>query len=180
MVSLARLIVDSGAFKTGEFTLTSGKTSSYYVDLKMACADPAVLSTLAQHATMYTVGRDAVAGTALGGVPLAVALGLKTGQPMFLVRPGDRDHGTESRVEGPVVGDEDVLVVEDVVTTGGSLVDAVDALRDRGCTVGHALAIVDREEGGREALEDADVALHALVTLSELKEHAQATEQGVG
>lgn len=180
MVSLAKLLVDAGAFKTGEFTLSSGKTSPYYVDCKQACADPATLRTLAQHGTMYTVGRDAVAGTALGGVPLAVALGLEAGRPTLLVRSASKEHGTEGRVEGPVRGDENVLVVEDVVTTGGSLLEAVEALRARGCTVRHALAIVDRQEGGRESLQEEGVSLHALVTLEELVEHVEneASEEG--
>lgn len=171
MVSLPDLIVESGAFRTGEFTLSSGETSSYYVDVKTACGDPKILSTLAQHGTVYAVGHDAVAGTALGGVPLAVALGLEAGRETFLVRPEGKGHGTGGRLEGPVDGDERVLVVEDVVTTGGSLVDAVEAVREAGCTVDHALAVVDREAGGREALAEVDVALHALVTLSELAEH---------
>lgn len=178
MVSLAKLIVDAGAFKTGEFTLASGEESSYYVDAKLACADPAVLRTFAQHATMYAVGHDAVAGTALGGVPLAVALGLETGRPTFLVRGASKEHGTEGRLEGPVSGDEDVLMVEDVVTTGGSLVDAVEAVRANGCTVKHAVTIVDRQAGAREALKEAGVALHALVTLSELAEHVEHIEKG--
>lgn len=178
-MSLAKLLVDSGAFKTGEFELASGKTSPYYVDCKLACADPAILTTLAQHGTMYMVGKDAVAGTALGGVPLAVALGLETGRETFLVRSSSKEHGTQGRIEGPVGGDEEVLMVEDVVTTGGSLVDAVETVRAAGCEVRHALTIVDREEGGREALDERGVSLHALVILSELIEHVETTEQGV-
>jgi orotate phosphoribosyltransferase len=170
VVSLPRLIAESGAFKTGSFTLSSGEESPYYVDMKEACADPAILSTLAQHATVYAVGHDAVAGTALGGVPLAVALGLEAGRDTFLVRSEAKAHGTEGRLEGPVAGDERVLLVEDVATTGGSLVDAVRAVRGAGCTVDHAVTIVDREAGARQALGDEDVALHALVTLSELTE----------
>ncbi len=170
VVSLARLIADSGAFKTGAFTLSSGEESSYYVDMKQACGDPGLLSALAQHATVYAIGHDAVAGTALGGVPFAVALGLETGHPTFLVRSSSKEHGTEGRVEGPVDGSERVLLVEDVTTTGGSLVDAVQAVRGEGCTVEHAVAIVDRESGARDALASADVQLHALVTLSELQD----------
>lgn len=176
-MSLAKLIAESGAFKTGSFTLSSGETSPYYVDVKMACGDPAILSTLAQHGTVYAVGHDAVAGTALGGVPLAVALGLEAGRETFLVRPEGKGHGTGGRLEGPVDGDERVLVVEDVVTTGGSLVEAVEAVREAGCTVDHALTIVDREAGGREALAEVDVSLHALVTLSELTELTETGEQ---
>lgn len=167
-MTLADLIVESGAFKTGEFTLSSGETSPFYVDMKHACADPALLRTLADHGSTYAIGHDALAGTALGGVPLAVALGLETGRPTFLVRSSSKEHGTGERLEGPVEGTEHVLVVEDVTTTGASLVDAVHAVRKEGCTVDHALTIVDRENGAQEALEEEGVTLHALVTLSEL------------
>lgn len=177
-MTLARLIVESGAFKTGTFTLSSGETSDYYVDMKLACADPALLNTLAQHGSMYAIGHDALAGTALGGVPFAVALGLETGRPTFLVRSSSKEHGTRSRIEGPVKGEERVLLVEDVVTTGGSLLDAVQAVQETGCTVEHAITIVDREQGAQDLLRENDVALHALVTLTELREHARTGEKG--
>lgn len=177
MVNLARLIVESGAFKTGTFTLASGETSDYYVDMKLACADPALLNTLAQHGALYAIGHDALAGTALGGVPFAVALGLETGRSTFLVRGKSKEHGTQSRVEGPVDGTERVLLVEDVVTTGGSLLDAVDAVREMGCTVEHAITIVDRQQGARELLRENDVALHALITLTELRDHARTGDE---
>lgn len=169
MVSLPDLLAKTGAFKTGEFTLASGKTSRFYVDAKLACSDPVVLATLAQHAAPYAVGHDVVAGTALGGVPLAVALGLETGRPILLVRSASKEHGTESRIEGPVEEGQRVLVCEDVVTTGGSLVSAIQAVRATGCEVAHAVVIVDREQGAREALSEIGVKLHALVTLSELE-----------
>ncbi len=174
--NLARLVIESGAFKTGTFTLASGQTSDHYVDMKLACADPALLNTLAQHGSMYAIGHEALAGTALGGVPFAVALGLETGRSTFLVRSQSKEHGTQSRVEGPVRGDERVLLVEDVVTTGGSLMDAVNAVRETGCTVEHAITIVDREEGARELLRDEGVALHALITLTELRNQAHKGE----
>lgn len=167
-MSLADLIVETGAFRTGEFELSSGETSSYYIDAKHACSDPTVLHTLAQHAEMYAVGHDTIAGTALGGVPLAVTLGVETGHPILLVRGEAKDYGTGSRIEGPVDEAEQVLVVEDVTTTGNSLLAAVEAIREAGPTVEHAVTIVDREQGARELLEDEGVALHALVTLSEL------------
>jgi orotate phosphoribosyltransferase len=168
VVSLADLLVDADAFRTGEFELSSGETSSYYVDVKHACSDPSVLRALAQHAQTYALGHDAVAGTALGGVPLAVALGTEIGRPILLVRDEAKDYGTGSRIEGPIDDAEEVLVVEDVTTTGNSLLEAVQAIREAGPEVGHAVTIVDREQGARELLQDEGVSLHALVTLSEL------------
>jgi orotate phosphoribosyltransferase len=167
-VTLADLLHDADALRTGEFELASGETSPYYVDVKHACSNPSVLRALAQHAQVYAVGHDAIAGTALGGVPLAVQLGVETGHPILLVRGEAKDYGTGSRIEGPVDDAEEVLMVEDVTTTGQSLREAVEAVRDTGASVAHAVTIVDREEGARELLTEADVALHALTTLSEL------------
>jgi orotate phosphoribosyltransferase len=169
-VSLAGLLREADAFREGEFTLSSGKTSNYYVDVKRACTDPSVLRALAQHARTYALGKDRVAGTALGGVPLAVALGLDTGLDTLLVRSETKNYGTGSQIEGEFEDGEEVLVVEDVTTTGQSLLEAVEALREAGLTVRHAVTIVDREEGARDLLHDNDVSLHALVTLSELKQ----------
>jgi orotate phosphoribosyltransferase len=170
VVSLADVLVDADAFRTGEFELSSGETSSYYVDVKHACTDPSVLKALAQHAQMYAVGHDAVAGTALGGVPLAVTLGLEVGRPTLLVRDDAKEYGTGERIEGPIEDVDQALVVEDVTTTGNSLCEAAQAVREAGAEVKHAVTVVDREQGARELLEDEGVCLHALVTLSELTE----------
>lgn len=169
-MSLAERLSATGAFKTGEFTLASGKKSSYYIDVKHATADPLLLRALAQHAAVFVPDHGAVAGTVLGGVPFATALSLETGRPLLMVRPEPKEHGTGKRVEGPVVPGARVLACEDVVTSGGSLVAAVEALRRAGCEVTHAVVVVDREEGARDRLKASGVTLHALITLSELKE----------
>lgn len=171
--SVAKQLLRTGAYKTGDFTLASGKSSKHYIDAKLATSDPIVLRSIVQHAVPYVIGHEAVAGTVLGGVPFAVALGLETGRTTYLVRPEPKEHGTGQRVEGPPRQGAKVLMVEDVVTTGGSLLDAVEATREAGYEVGHAVTIVDRQEGGRELLREHDVALHALTTLSELEAEAQ-------
>ncbi|MDX1612069.1 MAG: orotate phosphoribosyltransferase [Candidatus Thermoplasmatota archaeon] len=173
MTGLARIIVETGAFKTGEFTLASGEKSSFYIDAKLASTDPVVLSALAQHAALYAPGHQAIAGTVLGGVPFATALSLETGRPLLLVRPEPKEHGTGSQIEGQAPDGARVLVAEDVVTTGGSLIRAIEAVRDEGYTVDHAVTIVDRQAGGHEALAEAGVKLHALVTLKELEQAAE-------
>ncbi len=173
MVTIADQLLRTGAYKTGEFTLASGKTSKHYIDAKLATSDPIVLRSIVQHATPYVIGHDAVAGTVLGGVPFAVALGLETGRTTYLIRPESKEHGTGQRVEGPPRQGAKVLMIEDVVTTGGSLVDAIEATREAGYEVGHAVTIVDRQEGGRDLLREQDVALHALTTLSELEAASQ-------
>lgn len=175
-MSLATRLVEIGAFKTGEFELASGATSTHYVDVKEALSDPALLRAMAMHGKAHTPGRDAVAGTVLGGVPLATAVALEAGLPLLMVRPEPKAHGTGNQVEGRLEPGADVLVVEDVVTSGGSVLAAVEALRAAGATVRHVLCAVDRREGGRELLKENDITLHALVTLDELIHALEVTQ----
>jgi orotate phosphoribosyltransferase len=102
----------------------------------------------------------------LGAVPLAVALSLKTGLPYVMIRKSERVHGTGSRIEGELLGN--VIVVEDVATSGGSLVDAVEVIRRAGGTVERAIVVVDREEGADEALRAVDIELLPLVRIGSL------------
>lgn len=162
-----------GAVKFGEFTLTSGAKSPYYVDVKQAMTDPGTLRAIAD--AMAAITRrdgpfDAVAGMELGAVPLATAVSLATDLPLLIVRKGERAHGTGKRIEGPDAAGLHVFVVEDVTTSGGSTVEAVRVLRDAGATVTHASVVVDRESGGAGALSAVGVTLHPLVRASELLE----------
>jgi orotate phosphoribosyltransferase len=166
------------ALKKGEFTLTSGKKSNYYINGK--------LSTLDARGA-YLVGRtflamiaddvpDAVGGLTLGADPIIGAMlslaGLEDLQLKgFIVRKEVKGHGTKLQVEGPIVGDERVVVIEDVVTTGGSSLKAINALEDSGCTVTRVLAVVDREEGGKENLAAEGYRLESIFTARELLEY---------
>lgn len=160
-----RMPLDDLLFDAGLGPENIGEGHLFVAD---ACSDPSVLRTLALHSQAYTLGHDAIAGTALGGVPLAVALGIEVGYTTLIVRDEAKGHGTGSRIEGSTDRVDSALVVEDVTTTGTSLLDAVEALRDAGIEVHHAVTVVDREQGARDLLDDNDVALHALTTLSEL------------
>ncbi len=171
MASLAERLVACGAVKFGDFTLTSGAKSPYYVDVKLAMTDPPTLRAIAD--AMAALSRqhgpfDAVAGMELGAVPLATAVSLATDLPLLIIRKGDRTHGTGKQMEGRDPRGQKVFVVEDVTTTGGSTVDAVRILREAGALVDHASVVVDRESGGAEALNAAEVELHPLVRASEL------------
>ncbi len=173
MPTIADRLVGCGAVKFGEFTLTSGATSPYYVDVKQAMTDPTTLRAIADAMAALTRQHgpfDAVAGMELGAVPLATAVSLATDLPLLLIRKGEREHGTGKRIEGPDAAGKHVFVVEDVTTSGGSTVDAVKVLREAGATVTHASVVVDRESGGAEALTAVDVQLHPLARASELLE----------
>ncbi len=167
MVSLKELVRER-CVKRGRFELSSGEVSDVYVDVKRGYTDPGVLSRIASEASRHVGDAAAVAGTALGGVPIATAVSLETGLPLLVVRKERKDYGTSKRVEGPLRDGMRVVVTEDVTTTGGSLLSAVKALRQEGAVVDRTVTVVDREAGAVEALAAEDVTLIPLVKLGEL------------
>ena len=151
----------------GEFRLTSGRRSKFYVNLKLAATQPSILNQITTDmAPLVPDGAEVIAGMELGAVPLAVALSLKTGLPYVMIRKGERLHGTGNRIEGELMGN--VIVVEDVATTGASLVDAISVIRREGGVVEKAIVVVDREEGADEALRAVDVELLPLLRIGSL------------
>jgi len=170
MPTLLEMLVDVGSVRFGDFTLSSGKRSSYFVDIKRAITEPAILSTIARRMGRKWTGEDFIGGTELGAVPIAAAVSMDIDIPYVIVRKGGREHGTGRRIEGADVGGTTVLLVEDVITTAGSVARAVEALREAGATVDRVIAVVDRQEGGREALSDLGVTLEALLTADEILE----------
>ncbi len=171
--------------KRGDFLLASGRRSSLYIDCRLTTMSPEGQLLIgreglaAVRATGW--GVDAVGGLTLGADPIAYAIahasalaqeqeGLGAGPLVrgFTVRKEPKQHGTGKRVEGPFVAGDRVIVVEDVITTGGSALKAVEAVREAGGQVLGVLALVDREEGGREVLEAAGLPVVAMVRAHEL------------
>jgi orotate phosphoribosyltransferase len=159
--------IESGMIKFGDFTLTSGKKSNYYVDIKEACTDPHILSAICDDLAGNTV-YGTVAGMELGAVPLIVGVALKTGKKYIIVRKGERTHGTGSRLVGKVVPGTRIDIIEDVVTTGNSILKTAEAIRDAGAIVDHAICVVDRESGGSELLRENGIKLVSVAKISEL------------
>ncbi len=157
------------AVRFGEFELSHGGTSEYYVDKYRFETDPQALETVAD-AFADRVGAATLAGVALGAVPLVTATGLATGNPYVIVRKQTKGYGTGNRIEGELPPEEPVIVLEDVATTGKSALSAVEALREAGATIDRVLVVVDREEGAADLLAANDVTLESLVTASDLLE----------
>lgn len=165
---LIQLLKECGAIQFGRFVLTSGAISDYYIDIKKASTDPKTLKTIAQEMSKYTTGYDLLAGMELGAVPLVVALSLKTGIPYVIVRKEKRGHGTEKQIEGGNVQDKNVLVIEDVTTSGGSVVKTIQILRVNNAKVDKALVVVDRGSGAKEKLQNMEVDFIPLIPVSEI------------
>lgn len=166
---LAQQIVDAAVLR-GTFTLRSGQTSSYYIDKYRLTTEPALLLRLAVAlAEALPDSIDRLAGTALGAVPLATAVSLETGLPCVFVRvDAAKDHGTSKSIEGKLEARDRVALIEDVVTTGGASLTAVELLQNAGAEVAGVLAVVDREQGGRERFAEAGIPFRALFTVTEL------------
>ena len=168
---LGRLLVDH-ALLEGDFVLRSGRRSSWYLDKYRFETQPELLRRLGDRLATAAVEcePDAVrlAGPALGAVALTASAAMASGLPFIIVRGETKEYGTGNRIEGPFEAGELVCLVEDVVTSGGALAEAVDALRVGGLEVRNALCVVDREEGGADALARLGVRLRPLYRASEL------------
>ena len=154
---------------TGEFTLRSGATATDYFDKFRFEARPDLLAAVADElALLVPEGTEVLAGLELGGIPIVTALSLSTGLPAAFVRKQAKPYGTRRLAEGADVDGRRVLVVEDVATTAGQMLLSTKDLRDAGAHVDHALVVIDRLAGGREALAGIGVELHALFTRDDL------------
>jgi orotate phosphoribosyltransferase len=162
------------AYLEGDFVLRSGRRSRYYLDKYRFETRPDLLAPLgrliAESVAEHEPEAVRLAGPELGAVALAAAASLASGHPFLIVRKEAKEYGTANRLEGVFEAGERVCLVEDVVTSAGAALEAVEALREAGLEVGTAVVVVDREEGGADALARAGVRLRALFRASELLE----------
>ena len=166
------------AYLEGDFLLRSGKRSRYYLDKYRFETRPDLLRPLGERiaatAREHAPEATRLAGPELGAVALAAAASLESGLPFLIVRKAAKEYGTTKRIEGPYEDGENVCLVEDVVTSGGALLDSVEALRGAGLVVNTAVCVVDREEGGADALARQAVRLRPLFRAGELLERAKS------
>ncbi len=153
---------------TGTFTLRSGQVSTTYFDKYLFEADPLLLGAVAQAATaLIPADTEVLAGLELGGVPVATALSLGTGLPVAFVRKEAKKYGTAKLAEGAEIQGRRVLIVEDIVTTGGQVVLSARDLRERGASLVAALCVIDRS-GGQHQLGEEGLELISLFTADDL------------
>lgn len=155
---------------TGTFTLRSGAVSNEYFDKYLFESRPDVLRAIAQHlAPLIPSGTEVLAGLEMGGIPIVTALSLETGLPAAFVRKKAKEYGTRKCAEGAQVYGKKVLIIEDVITSGGQVILSAQDLKNTGAQLESVLCVIDREQGGREKLTDAGIQLHALFTMTDLK-----------
>jgi orotate phosphoribosyltransferase len=184
---LAALLAERSA-RRGQFTLASGRVSTLYIDARMTTMSPEGLPLigrlgLAELAAAAWVP-DAIGGLTLGADPISYAISYassSTPKPIraFTVRKAPKSHGTSKLIEGPFNSGDRVVVIEDVITTGGSALKAISAIREAGGEILGLLALVDREEGGRETIEAEGVPVRVLTSASRLLTHLQGNARNL-
>jgi orotate phosphoribosyltransferase len=172
-VELAKKI-KAASHLTGQFTLRSGKTSSFYWDKYRFESDPMLLSAVVDELQeLLPKSFDKLAGLELGGIPLATGLSLKTGKPCLYVRKNAKTYGTCNLVEGGFQAGQTAVVVEDVITIAGQVCASVRQMRELGLKVEHVICVIDRQQGGPENLREIGCSLASVFTLDELERLTQ-------
>ncbi|EHR79222.1 orotate phosphoribosyltransferase [Thermococcus litoralis DSM 5473] len=174
---LIEMIFKEKAIEFGHFILSSGKESDYYINIKKLITNPKALRLIAFLIKAKTeelgLGYDKIAGPELGAVPIAVSLALETEKPILIVRKKKKSYGTGRQIEGVITPGDRVLLVEDVTTTGNSVLRAAKVLEGEGAKVVAIMVVVDREEGAKELLSREGYTLIPLVTVGELFEYKE-------
>jgi orotate phosphoribosyltransferase len=167
--ALAKRIYDT-AHITGEFVLRSGAKSNEYFDKYLFEANPKLLKDIAEALVpLVPPGIDALAGLEMGGIPIATMLSQFTGLPVLFVRKQAKEYGTCKIAEGGQVKGRRLLIVEDVVTSGGAILDAAKALVEEGAILDQVICVIDRESSGTAKLAEAKLTLKPLFKMTELK-----------
>ncbi|OGU11879.1 MAG: orotate phosphoribosyltransferase [Ignavibacteria bacterium GWB2_35_12] len=166
---LGRAIFET-SYLTGTFLLRSGKISSEYFDKYLFESIPELLEEIVkQMLPIMPKNFDMIAGLEMGGIPIATLISHKTGKPCVFVRKKSKEYGTKKLAEGEDIQGKKLLIVEDVITSGGQVILSVTDLRQRGAIVNNAVCVIDRQLGGKETLAKNNIELVHLFTMNELK-----------
>lgn len=166
--TVENFLLENGNIKFGKFKLSSGKESDYYVDIKSALLNPRFLKEISVRAAQFVTGNK-IAAVELGAVPLGVGVSLETGKDLIIIRKERKEHGLGKDFEGDLEMGETITFVEDVTTTGGSVVRAITKLNEMHVRTDRVIVVVDRKEGAKDALEYQGVELISIVDIDKLR-----------
>jgi orotate phosphoribosyltransferase len=173
-VEICKILNKIGAMQFGTFKLTSGKISPYYIDLRIVPSFPDAFQEICNFYVNFIkkeIGLknfERVAGIPVAGIPFASIVAYNLQKPFLYIRKGARLHGRQRRIEGILTPGDRILLIDDLITTGLSLKKAAKAITAEGGVVTDAVALLDREEGGREKLKNTGIKLHTLINMSEI------------
>jgi orotate phosphoribosyltransferase len=173
MKQVGILLIKNNAIKFGDYILTSGKKSPYYIDLRQTISSPITMDWIANSLTriiINEIGRDKIdriLGVPTAGIPFATVVSQKLGLPLIYYRQARKEHGVRKKVEGILERNDRVLVVDDLITTGESVIEAAEVVRDQGGVVNELVVLLDREQGGQERLRSNRIEPHILFKISD-------------
>lgn len=153
----------------GEFTLRSGRTSTWYIDKYLFTTQPDILKSLGElFKETIPDTTTLLAGAELGGIPLVTTASMAIGVPCIFIRNQKKGYGTAKQLEGKLLSTDRVVIVEDIATTGGQVLEAATTIQESGATVEAIIAVIDRREGARENIEAAGFKFQSLFTTEDL------------
>ncbi len=173
-VEICKILNKIGALQFGAFKLTSGKISPYYIDLRIVPSFPDAFQKICSFYVNFIKEEisvknfERIAGIPVAGIPFASLIAYNLKKPFLYIRKGVRLHGRQRRIEGIIAPGDRVLLIDDLITTGLSLKKAAKAIMAEGGVTTEVAVLLDREEGGREKLEENGIKLHALLKMSEI------------
>jgi orotate phosphoribosyltransferase len=173
MKQVGILLIKNNAVKFGDYILTSGKKSPYYIDLRQTISSPITMDWIANSLTRIVVNEigitriDKILGVPTAGVPFATVVSQKLGIPLIYYRQARKEHGVRKKVEGILDRNDRVLIVDDLITTGESVIEAAEVVRDQGGVVNEMVVLLDREQGGEENLRKSRIEPHLLFKISD-------------
>jgi len=173
MKQVGILLIKNDAIKFGDYILASGKRSPYYIDLRLTISSPITMDWIANALTRIVLNEiskekiDKILGVPTAGIPFATVVSQKLGLPLIYYRQARKEHGVRKKIEGILDRNDRVLIIDDLITTGESVIEAAEVVRDQGGVVNELVVLLDREQGGRERLKTSRIEAHVLFKISD-------------
>ena len=176
MKQVGILLIKNSAIKFGDYILASGKKSPYYIDLRQTISSPITMDWIGNALTRIVINEigkdkiDKILGVPTAGVPFATVVSQKLAIPLIYYRQARKEHGVRKKIEGILDRNDRVLIIDDLITTGESVIESAEVVRDQGGVVNELVVLLDREQGGKERLRSSRIEPHVLFKISDAME----------